>query len=110
MPVDGTIVACWLYMGIVVGLICLFGLLWAMGEAMFGAMREGSEASVLLGSFGLFFLVEMPLAGIMSGEAGYLFWLFMGLALTPKSASSPELRPVEEFGGRSGGSLLPSGR
>jgi hypothetical protein len=110
MPVDGTIVACWLYMGIVVGLVCLFGLVWAMGEAMFGALRDGSEASVLLGSLGLFFLVEMPLAGISAGEAGYLFWLFMSLALIGKPASNPEFRNVMEIGGRGEESPLPTGR
>jgi hypothetical protein len=83
MPVDGTIVACWLYMGIVFGLLCLFGLVWAVAEAIGAAVREGSASSVLLGALGLFFLVELPLAGIAAGEAGYLFWMFMGLAMIP---------------------------
>jgi hypothetical protein len=98
MPVDGTIVACWLYMGIVVGLLCLFGLVWAVAEAMIGAVRDGDSGAVLLGALGLFFLVQMPLAGIAAGEAGYLFWTFMGLAMAPKDDARSASRGVEQYG------------
>lgn len=81
MGVDGTILSCWLYMGIVFGLICIFGLIWAIVQAMIGPLRDASPSSVLLGAFGLFFLVQMPLAAIAPGEAGYLFWTFMCLAM-----------------------------
>jgi O-Antigen ligase len=92
MAVDGTIIACWLCMGIVVGLLCLFGLVWTAAIAMGAAMRDQTAERVLLGAFGVFFLTQLPLAGIASGEAGYLFWTFMALALAPPAAMSQDAR------------------
>ena len=69
-PVDGMIIACWQSMGIVFGLICLFGLVWVCVSAIVGAMSDGSVQKVLLGAFGVFFLAQLPLAGIGSGRGG----------------------------------------
>ncbi|TDX64258.1 O-antigen ligase-like membrane protein [Methylosinus sp. sav-2] len=89
-PVDGMIIACWQSMGIVFGLICLFALVWVTVSAIVGALNDGRAESVMLGAFGAFFLVQLPLAGIGSGEAGFLFWTFMALALA--SVPAPGLR------------------
>lgn len=93
-PVDGMIIACWQSMGIVFGLICLFALVWVAVSAILGAMNDGdSPDRVVLGAFGVFFLVQLPLAGIGSGEAGFLFWTFMALALACGPATAP--RPTD---------------
>lgn len=82
-PVDGMIIACWQSMGIVFGLICLFGLVWAVCSAIAGARSDRRPEKILLGSFGVFFIVQLPLASMSSGETGFLFWIFMALALAP---------------------------
>jgi hypothetical protein len=88
-PVDGMIVSCWHSMGIVVGLVCLFALFWAIGGAIVAARRDTRQEGVLVGAFGVFFLAQLPLASITSGEAGLLFWVFMALGLAPPA---PEWR------------------
>ncbi|BBU62163.1 hypothetical protein MSC49_20980 [Methylosinus sp. C49] len=97
-PVDGMIIACWQSMGIVFGLICLFALIWVAVSAIVGALSDGHAASVMLGAFGAFFLVQLPLAGIGSGEAGFLFWTFMALALS--SVPARGLRHGPDIGRR----------
>jgi hypothetical protein len=91
--VDGMIIACWQSMGIVVGLICLFALVWVAVSAIVGALNDARSDKVILGAFGVFFLVQLPLAGIGSGEAGFLFWTFMALALAcvPGAVLRPSL-------------------
>lgn len=80
MPIDGMIVSCWVFMGIVVGLICLVGLLGAAGQAIAAARRLGTREAVVLGGLAASALVQLPLAGIASGELGFLFWTFIALA------------------------------
>lgn len=83
MPVDGMIIACWLSMGIVGGLICLFGIFWAAGTIIHAAFRDGDETIVILGALAVYFLVQLPLTGITEGEAGFLFWTFIAVGLVP---------------------------
>ena len=81
MPIDGQIVANWVTMGIVVGLVCLFALIWAGVQAMAGA-RRGTREAVVLGALAAGAMAQMPLAGIASGELGVLFWTFAALAVS----------------------------
>jgi hypothetical protein len=85
MAVDGMLISCWLSMGIVVGLLCLFGLFWALWSALTAALRDTRPSMVLVGAFGLFELVQVPLANVTAGELGFLFWTFTTLSLVPPS-------------------------
>ncbi len=80
MPIDGMVVACWVTMGIVVGLICLAALIVAGVQAMATAWRKPSREAVVLGALALGAMTQLPLAGIASGELGFLFWTFVALA------------------------------
>jgi hypothetical protein len=80
MPIDGMIIACWLMMGIPVGLACLSGFIWAAGRAIGTAARDTRMESVIIGAFGCGALFQLPLANISSGELGFLFWTFAALA------------------------------
>jgi hypothetical protein len=80
MPVDGMIIACWVAMGIVVGLVCLSGFIWAAVNAIREAWRGRSAEAIVVGALGCGALVQMPLANISSGELGFLFWTFAALA------------------------------
>lgn len=86
MAVDGVVVACWLAMGIVVGLVCLFSLGWTLLEGFLMSLRDPREIRVLLGAFSAFSLAQLPLAAIVSGELGFLFWVFAALAMQAPSA------------------------
>ena len=86
MPVDGMIIACWLAMGIVFGMICLVALFWAIFNTMRTAWIDRSREAVLVGALGLGALIQLPLANITSGEAGFFFWTFAVLA-TPQLRS-----------------------
>lgn len=76
MPVDGMIIACWLSMGIVGGLFCLTGLVWAISNAIATAWADRGRAAILIGALSLGALAQLPLANITSGESGFLFWTF----------------------------------
>lgn len=97
MPIDGMIIACWLSMGIFFGLLCLGALVWAILNAVSTALRDASREAVIVGALALGALVQIPLANITSGEAGFFFWTFAVLS-TPRPAavavSSPSLRPA----------------
>lgn len=90
MPVDGMIIACWLNMGIVVGLVCLTGFLWAAWRPIARARRSPDRESVVLAGFAASALFQLPLANLGSGELGFLFWTFATLALC---APSPDREP-----------------
>ncbi|MBG0809456.1 O-antigen ligase family protein [Methylosinus sp. H3A] len=92
--VDGMIISCWQSMGIVFGLLCLFALVWVAVSAIVGAWSDARSEKVILGAFGVFFIVQLPLAGIGAGEVGFLFWTFMALALASFPAPGP--RPSAE--------------
>ncbi|WP_445489837.1 O-antigen ligase family protein [Rhodopseudomonas sp. RCAM05734] len=76
MPVDGMIVACWLMMGIVVGLVCLTALVWAALTTLWVAWQDGGAEAIVIGALGCGALVRLPLANITSGENGFFFWTF----------------------------------
>ncbi len=80
MPVDGMIIACWLTMGIVVGLICLAGFIWAAALPIAAAWQSGGRHAVLIGALACGALTQLPLANISSGEMGFLFWTFAAMA------------------------------
>ena len=79
MPVDGMIIACWMMMGIVVGILCLCGFFWAISGAVIRALLERSRQAVLVGAMAMGGLLQMPLANISAAEAGFLFWSFVVL-------------------------------
>ena len=76
MAVDGMIVACWVTMGIVVGLLTLAGFGWAIANALAAPFRDGRREFVLVGALACGALTQIPLADIGSGELGFLFWIF----------------------------------
>lgn len=79
MPVDGMIIACWLTMGIVVGLVCLSGVVFAAINMIASAFRDGSWQAVVIGGLGLGALTQLPLANLTSAENGFMFWTFAAL-------------------------------
>jgi hypothetical protein len=87
MPVDGMIIACWLSMGIVVGLLCLTGLIWAATNTIVFAWADCGREATVVGALSLGALVQLPLANVTSGESGFLFWTF-AMLLTHR----PDLR------------------
>jgi hypothetical protein len=76
MPIDGMIIACWLVMGIVVGILCLTALIWAIGNALAVACTDAVPQAVTVGALAFGALAQLPLANITSGENGFLFWTF----------------------------------
>jgi hypothetical protein len=80
MATDGTIISAWLAMGIVIGLICLFALLWAALRMVTSSWQGGGREAVVIGAIGCGSLLQLPLANIASGELGFLFWTFAMLA------------------------------
>jgi len=91
MPIDGMIVACWVAMGIVVGLICLAGLGLAILNPLLTAWYERSRESIIIGALACGALIQLPLANITSGENGFMFWTFAVLA-TPRLLAAPDAR------------------
>lgn len=79
MPIDGMIIACWLMMGIVGGILCLCGFGWAISSAVIQAFTERSRQAVLVGAMAMGSLLQIPLANISAAEAGFLFWSFVVL-------------------------------
>ena len=91
MSVDGMIISAWLTMGIVGGIVCLFGLIWAAVNAIRAAWRDLDAKAVVIGALACGALVQLPLADIASGELGFLFWTFATLALAdrPRNRDQP---------------------
>ncbi len=81
MPLDGMIAICWASMGIVVGLVCLGLLLYMISAAIAQAFESGTRESAVLGALACGWLVQLPLAAIVSAELGFLFWTTTALAL-----------------------------
>ena len=91
MAVDGMIIACWLAMGIPVGILCLFGFVWAAALPIFEAFRARTAQAVVIAAFGLGALVQLPLANLAAGELGVLFWSLIVLT----AGRAPFHRSVE---------------
>ncbi len=85
VAVDGMIISCWLTMGIVIGLVCLTACAWAAGKMIFSALAQRDRHSVVVGALGCGALVQIPLAGFLSGELAFLFWAFAVLLITPSN-------------------------
>ncbi len=88
MSIDGMMISAWLTMGIVGGIVCLSGLIWAAVNAIAAARRDLDLKAVVIGALACGALVQLPLADIASGELGFLFWTFAALA----SANGPPQR------------------
>ncbi|MGO9132772.1 MAG: O-antigen ligase family protein [Methylovirgula sp.] len=80
MAVDGMIVFCWLSMGIIVGLACIAGFLWAIWNVIAIVREDPRPQMIVIGALACGALVQLPLANIGSGELGFLFWTFAALA------------------------------
>ncbi len=83
MAVDGMFITCWITMGLIVGLICIAGLMLAMGNAIAGAWIDRRATSIVMGALAAGAFTQMPLANIISGELGFLFWVFVVLIASP---------------------------
>lgn len=86
MAIDGMFIACWLTMGIVFGLICVGGFVWAAARAIALAVRHTRRETVVIGALAVGALAQMPFASIASGELGVLFWTFSALAMAGGAA------------------------
>jgi hypothetical protein len=83
MAVDGMFITCWLSMGLIVGLVCIGGLFLAIGNAVAASWIDRRATSIVIGALALGALTQMPLANIISGELGFLFWAFIVLVTSP---------------------------
>ncbi|WP_302079535.1 O-antigen ligase family protein [Rhizobium oryzicola] len=90
LPIDGMIITCWTMMGIIGGILCLCSLIWAITRAVRQAFLSSSRQAVLIGALATGSLSQMPLATILSAEAGFLFWSFV--VLIPSSNLNREGR------------------
>jgi O-antigen ligase len=88
MAVDGMIIACWLMMGMVVGMICLSALVWTAVNAIGAAWRDPRPEAIMVGALGCTALLQLPLANLTAGEFGFLFWTFAVLATLPPRANA----------------------
>ncbi|WFR98560.1 O-antigen ligase family protein [Rhizobium tumorigenes] len=79
MPIDGMIIACWITMGIVVGILCLCSFGWAISNAVVRSLVQRSRQAVMIGAMAMGSLLQIPLANITAAEAGFLFWSFVVL-------------------------------
>jgi hypothetical protein len=73
----------WMSMGIPLGLLAIAALLLVIHRAISRAFQWPCVSNVLLGGLGLGFLIQLPLASIVAGELGFLFWLLTGVATIP---------------------------
>jgi hypothetical protein len=82
-PLDGMPAVLWMSMGIPLGLLAIAALLLVIHRAISRAFQWPCVSNVLLGGLGLGFLIQLPLASIVAGELGFLFWLLTGVATIP---------------------------
>jgi hypothetical protein len=95
MPVDGVFVACWLSMGIIVGLICIYAVFLACANAIVAAFGSERRTAIVAGGLALGSIVHFPLAEIIAGEAGFLFWTFVVLVQGPQAQASAVPRSAQ---------------
>jgi O-antigen ligase len=86
--IDGMIATCWVSMGIVLGLVYLACLIRLIFLGMAPALKSGGKEAIALGALACGWLVQLPLAGIVSGEVGFLFWTFAALAMVESGESA----------------------
>lgn len=92
MPVDGLIVACWLSMGLVVGLVSIAAVVWIALRALSRTYRAPTRENVALGAIIIGSLTQIPLASIVSGELGFLFWIAIALTLADGNSGAAAAR------------------
>jgi hypothetical protein len=73
--VDGMLAGLWSTMGIVVGLLCLTAVLSIVANAIRVGWRARDPKTAVLGGLAVGWLFQMPLATIIVGELGFLFWM-----------------------------------
>jgi len=81
MAIDGMLIASWTMMGLVGGLVCLAGFLWAIFRAIPLPTPGLSPERVVLGGLMVASLIQLPLASIGAAELGFLFWTSATLAI-----------------------------
>jgi hypothetical protein len=89
VALDGTIITVYLVQGIFVGSILLFALCWAALRAINRIGFSNDPMHIVTGAVVLGQILSLPLAGITSGETGFLFWVFTAIA----TASRPQRLP-----------------
>ncbi len=82
VALDGTIISCYLVMGIFVGTLCISALIWAAYSAVSKIALNDSPMRVATGAVVIGMILTMPLAGITAGESGFLFWSFVAIAIS----------------------------
>ena len=98
MPIDGMIIYCWLSMGIIVGLTCVLATLWAGFIALAQVCRRPEPVRVVLGAAILGALMQVPLAGVIVGEMGFLFWVCVALSVSVPVSGGASTGPVRALG------------
>lgn len=83
---DGELAGAWVRMGLVFGTLYLFGLVWAVALALSRISARSLPQRVVAGAVLAGALAQMPLVGVAAAEAGFLFWLFLGVALATPPA------------------------
>ncbi|WP_378477561.1 O-antigen ligase family protein [Rhodoplanes azumiensis] len=90
--IDGMIIAVWVKMGIVVGMVCLSALVWAAANAVLATRRDASTGAVMSAAIACAAMTQIPLANIASAEVGFLFWTFVMIAPPPRLDRVPPRR------------------
>jgi len=91
MAVDGMFISSWISMGLIVGMVCIAGLVLAAGNAVANAYAERRTTSIIVGALACGAMTQMPLANLISGELGFLFWGFIVLIPSPPQVGTPRL-------------------
>lgn len=95
MPIDGQIIACWVSMGIPVGLLCLAAYIWVGCVGTSAAWRMATKEGVVLGALAFGgILIQMPLTSVGSGEVGVLFWMLIAMASPLEQTMEPVAVPA----------------
>jgi hypothetical protein len=88
-PLDGMPAVLWMSMGIPIAILCLATILVPILRSISEALQRPSLGSVVLGGLGCGFLVQLPLASIVAGELGFIFWLLTVLTMTRHRGAGP---------------------
>ncbi len=88
LAVDGEVVAALLAMGVIVGPVFLLALAWTGLQALARVRGRDGPTAIVCGAVVLGALAQMPLASITSGELGFLFFLFVGLATARRAGGA----------------------
>ena len=81
MALDGEVASSIVRLGLVFGSIYLFSLGWAVVQGLACVRSHSRPQTIVAGAVLAGSLVQIPLVGITAGETGFLFWLFLGVAM-----------------------------